>query len=91
MGRFFYGEDWILLGEDFCEKWAVDLHSSKGAEFLTAEAFYALFAVDHGLSVFHCDRLRRAYLLTFLAAFTLLGFYCRFCFKDGFRYLTEEL
>ena len=47
-------------------------HSGKGAKLLAAEAFYALFAVDHGFVVLHHDRLRGADLLAFLAALTFL-------------------
>ena len=44
------------------------LHRSHGAEFLTAEAGDAFFAIDHGLSVFHRDDMSRADLSAFLAS-----------------------
>ena len=58
----------FLSVENSCDQWAVDLHCTNGAEFLTTKAGNAVFAVNYGNALFHCDDMCRAYLGTFFTA-----------------------
>ena len=81
----------FLFRQHLCKQGSVYLHSAEGAELLTAEAFYALFAVDHGLAVDHFYCLSGADLL---ALFTTAAFLLRnvgLCLKCSFCDLAEEL
>ena len=69
----------------------MDYHSREGAEFLTAEAFYALFSVDNGLVIDHFNCPSGADLLAFFTSLTELLFNDRLGFKRTARHLAKKL
>ena len=66
-------------------------HGGKGAEFLTAEAFYTLFSVDDRLVIDHFDCPGGADLFALLTALAHRAFDNGLCFQSTSGDLDEEL
>ena len=69
----------------------LDFHGADGAEFLTAEALDAFFAIDPRLAICHCDDISGADPPTFAAADTFIFVYCRTAAHEGAQQTAECL
>ena len=76
--------------QDFGDNGPLYLHCADRAEFLTAEAADAGFAVDDGFAVFHPDRFCRTDIHAFFAAYAAFLFYTGNTAKRIVNELTEK-